>query len=116
MGSSLATYATTCKQFMQLLVGDLCRPSLTLRYDLFYKETGGKAIDLIQSADQAGVQFGSKVMGWLNYLGLAPDWFNGFFQQRMFGASLDGGNVVTVLWPACRGASNVDALWLGIKA
>jgi hypothetical protein len=55
----------------------------TLSYELAYNQTSGIAIDLIQSAGQAGVQFGSQVVGWLNNLGLAPGWFNGFFQQWM---------------------------------
>lgn len=48
---------------------------LRVRYDLAYNKTSGKMLDLIQSAAQAEIQFSSDVMGWLNGIGVAPDWF-----------------------------------------
>lgn len=53
----------------------------TLRYDLAYNKTSGIALDLGQSALQAGVQFDSQIMGWFNNIGIAPDWFNQWYQR-----------------------------------
>ena len=54
--------------------------SQTLRYDLAYNKTSGMALDLGQSVLQAGVQFDSQIMGWFNNIGIAPDWFNQWYQ------------------------------------
>ena len=64
---------------LKLAVGDTYN-SQTLRYDLAYNKTSGIALDLGQSALQAGVQFDSQIMGWFNNIGIAPDWFNQWYQ------------------------------------
>jgi len=53
----------------------------TLRYDLAYNRTSGIALDLAQSVAQAGAQFSSQMMGWFNNIGVAPNWFNQWYQR-----------------------------------
>ena len=60
----------------------------TLRYDLAYNQTEGIALDLVQSVDQAGIEWGSQVAGWLNQLGLLPDTWNEAYQRLMQSTAL----------------------------
>jgi hypothetical protein len=52
----------------------------TLTYDLAYNNTTNFVVDLLQSTAQAGIQFDSQILAWLYGLGLAPDWFNQWYQ------------------------------------
>lgn len=74
---------------------DLLRDSLattynnrTLRYDTAYNATDDMALDLVQAARQAGVQWDSELVSWLDRLNLAPSWFVGWYQRQIEQRSL----------------------------
>ncbi len=50
-----------------------------VRYRLAYNQTGGMAADLLQAAQQAGIQWDSEVFGWLLGRTEAPDWLVRWF-------------------------------------
>ncbi len=56
-----------------------------VRYDLAYNKTTNIYVDLGQSAVQAGIQFDSQIMLWLNGQSLAPDWFAQWYQKFLLG-------------------------------
>lgn len=60
----------------------------TLRYDTAYNATDGMALDLVQAARQAGVQWDSDLANWLSRLELAPGWFVGWYQRQIEQRSL----------------------------
>jgi hypothetical protein len=72
--------ATQSRDLLRFELGDTYNGQ-TLRYDLAYNKTSGMALDLGQSVLQAGVQFDSQIMGWFNNIGVAPNWFNQWYQQ-----------------------------------
>jgi hypothetical protein len=83
---------------------------MSVRYDLAYNQTDGAVADLWQSAQQAGIQWNSQVMSWLNSNGLAPDWFNQWFQKSMISKS---SVVATEITQHVQAYS--DAIFLGSK-
>jgi hypothetical protein len=52
-----------------------------LEYAIAYNQTGGIAINLLQSEIQLGAQFDSRFMLWLNGIGLIPDKFAAWYQN-----------------------------------
>jgi hypothetical protein len=59
----------------------------TIRYDLAYNKTSGIPFDLGQSAMQAGIQWDSQLVGWLNGIGVAPDWFAAWYRTYTLAAT-----------------------------
>jgi hypothetical protein len=57
--------------------------SQPLQYDLAYNQTGGMAVDLLQSMVQVGEQESGNLMAWLNNLGVMPDWFKTTYQNYL---------------------------------
>lgn len=62
--------------------------SQNLRYDLAYNATNGIAADLAQSVLQANTQWDSQITGYLNQIGIAPDWFNAWYKKFLFATSI----------------------------
>lgn len=54
-----------------------------LKYSLAYNETEGMALDLVQASEQQAIQIDSRLMLWLNGIGLAPDWFSIWYQSYL---------------------------------
>jgi hypothetical protein len=59
----------------------------TIRYNLAYNATSGMAADLGQSVLQAQIQWDSQISGWLNRLGVSPDWFTVWYQRFLLSAT-----------------------------
>jgi hypothetical protein len=82
-GNGIATSPESAKRSavaLQRTIGDSYNGQ-KVRYDLAYNKTSGIAVDLIQSAAQALFQWDSQLMGWLNGVGVAPGWFNQWYQN-----------------------------------
>ena len=60
---------------------------IALSYGVAYNQTDGIILDLAQSLLQAQIQWSSQIMGWMNNLGAAPDWYNTLFQKSAQDAS-----------------------------
>lgn len=60
----------------------------TLRYDTAYNATDDMALDLVQAARQAGVQWDSDLANWLGRLEIAPAWFVSWYQRQIEQRSL----------------------------
>jgi hypothetical protein len=61
---------------------------IRLGYETAYNESSGAALDLLQSLWQADLQWNSQVAGWLNNLGVIPDWFEQWRQRAELGMTL----------------------------
>jgi hypothetical protein len=61
---------------------------IRLGYDIAQNETNGATFDLIQSLLQADLQWSSQVAGWLNNLGVIPDWFYQWRQKAALGMTM----------------------------
>lgn len=59
----------------------------TIRYDLAYNATSGLAADLGQSVLQAQIQWDSQISGWLNRIGVSPDWFTAWYKKFLLSAT-----------------------------
>ncbi|RZI43933.1 hypothetical protein EGT07_00415 [Herbaspirillum sp. HC18] len=89
-GNGIATSEVSARNSLRLLhryIGDSYN-SQFLRYDLAYNQTDGIAADLAQSVMQAGAQWDSQIMGWLNDLGVVPDWFASWYEHYVLAAMM----------------------------
>jgi hypothetical protein len=57
-----------------------------IEYALAYNETNGIALDVIQTVTQAGAQFDSNIMRWLNGAGIAPNGLSDWYQSYVLRA------------------------------
>lgn len=89
-GNGIATSKEAAQRSLDRLhqeIGDSYN-SQSLRYDLSYNQTDGIALDLAQSVMQAGAQWDSQIMGWLNALGVVPDWFANWYEHYALAATM----------------------------
>lgn len=67
---------------LQTAIGDTYNDQ-KIRYDLAYNNTSGMGADLIQSAQQAGLQWDSQLMSWLLVNRVVPAWFATWYQKLL---------------------------------
>lgn len=88
-GNGIQTDQKSARQSLDRLTRDLGTTynGQTIRYDLAYNATSGLAADLGQSVLQAQIQWDSQISGWLNRIGVSPDWFTAWYKKFLLSAT-----------------------------
>lgn len=111
-GNGILTTRNSAERSLSLLKDELGSDlnSQRISYALAYNGTSGAFGDLFQSAQQAGIQFDSQLMGWFNHIGVAPAWFNTWHQDFIMAESQNTASELTDHVSSYR-----DAILLGQK-
>ena len=88
-GNGIQTDQNSAQASLKLLKNELgtAYNGQTIRYDLAYNATSGLAADLGQSVLQAQIQWDSQISGWLNRIGVSPDWFTAWYKKFLLSAT-----------------------------